>query len=73
MRREFSTAFREDLERPSTEMEFLKAVSNEWFDLDYWVLQDKKKEGDKKDSEIHDHKQYEEERKGAILWRRLGH
>lgn len=73
VRSEFSTAFRQDLERPSTEMEFLKALSNEWFDLDYWVLPGKKKEGDKKDSEIHDHKQYEEERKGSIPWRRLGH
>lgn len=35
VRSEFSTAFRHDLERPSTEMEFLKTLSNDWFALDY--------------------------------------
>ncbi|MEK7349946.1 MAG: hypothetical protein AAB177_03675, partial [Nitrospirota bacterium] len=50
VRSEFSTAFRHDLERPSTEMEFLKTLSNNWFALDYWVLPGKKKEGE----EIHD-------------------
>ena len=69
VRSEFSTAFRHDLERPSTEMEFLKGLSNKWFDLDYWVLPGKNKEGE----EIHDRKHYEDEREGAIPWRRLGH
>jgi hypothetical protein len=69
VRSEFSTAFRHDLERPSAEMEFLKTLSNKWFDLDYWVLPGKKKEG----KEIHDPDRYKEERKGAIPWRRLGH
>ena len=68
VRSEFSTAFRHDLERPSAEMEFLKTLSNEWFDLDYWVLPGKKKEG-----EIHDPAHYKEEREGAIPWRRLGY
>ena len=69
VRSEFSTAFRHDLERPSTEMEFLKTLSNEWFALDYWVLPGKKKEGE----EIHDPDHYKTEREGAIPWRRLGH
>ena len=43
VRSEFSTAFRQDLERPSTEMDFLKGLSNKWFALDYWVLPGKKK------------------------------
>jgi hypothetical protein len=68
VRSEFSTAFRYDLERPSTEMEFLKGLSNKWFDLDYWVLP-----GKKKGEEIHDRDHYKEEREGAIPWRRLGH
>ena len=69
VRSEFSTAFRHDLERPSTEMEFLKTLSNDWFALDYWVLPGKKKEGE----EIHDPDHYKTEREGAIPWRRLGH
>ena len=69
VRSEFSTAFRHDLERPSTEMEFLKTLSNNWFALDYWVLPGKKKEGE----EIHDPDHYKTEREGAIPWRRLGH
>jgi hypothetical protein len=69
VRSEFSTAFRHDLERPSAEMEFLKTLSNQWFNLDYWVLPGKKKEGE----EIHDSDHYKEEREGAIPWRRLGH
>ncbi len=68
MRSEFSTAFRHDLERPSTEMEFLKTLSNDWFSLDYWVLP-----GAKKGEEIHDPEHYKTEREGAIPWRRLGH
>jgi hypothetical protein len=68
VRSEFSTAFRHDLERPSTEMEFLKTLSNDWFALDYWVLP-----GAKKGEEIHDSDHYKEEREGAIPWRRLGH
>jgi hypothetical protein len=68
VRSEFSTAFRHDLERPSTEMEFLKTLSNEWFALDYWVLP-----GAKKGEEIHDPDHYKTEREGAIPWRRLGH
>jgi len=67
VRSEFSTAFRHDLERPSTEMEFLKTLSNDWFALDYWVLP-----GAKKGEEIHDPDHYEKEREGAIPWRRLG-
>lgn len=68
VRSEFSTAFRHDLERPSTELEFLKTLSNDWFALDYWVLP-----GAKKGEEIHDPDHYKEEREGAIPWRRLGH
>ena len=68
VRSEFSTAFRHDLERPSTEMEFLKTLSNDWFALDYWVLP-----GAKKGEEIHDPDHYKTEREGAIPWRRLGH
>ncbi len=78
VRSEFSTAFRHDLERPSTEMEFLKGLSNEWFALDYWVLpkgkkEEETKEGVKKDEDIHDHEHYVKERESAIPWRRLGH
>ena len=68
VRSEFSTAFRHDLERPSTEMEFLKGLSNTWFDLDYWALP-----GAKNGEEIHDPDHYKNEREGAIPWRRLGH
>ena len=68
VRSEFSTAFRHDLERPSTEMEFLKGLSNTWFDLDYWALP-----GAKNGEEIHDPDHYNNEREGAIPWRRLGH
>jgi hypothetical protein len=68
VRSEFSTAFRHDLERPSTEMEFLKTLSNDWFALDYWALP-----GAKRGEEIHDPDHYKNEREGAIPWRRLGH
>ena len=68
VRSEFSTAFRHDLERPSTEMEFLKTLSNDWFALDYWALP-----GAKNGEEIHDPDHYKNEREGAIPWRRFGH
>jgi len=68
VRSEFATAFREDLERPSTEMEFLKSLSNTWFGLDYWALP-----GTKRGEEKHDPEHYEKEREGAIPWQRLGH
>ena len=68
VRSELSTAFRQDLERPSTEMEFLKSLSNDLVALDYWALP-KAKVGE----EIHDSEHYKKEREGAIPWRRLGH
>jgi len=68
VRSEFATAFRQDLERPSTEKEFLKSLSNSWFGLDYWALP-----GTKRGEEKHDPEHYEKEREGAIPWQRLGH
>jgi len=61
-------AFRQDLERPSTDMEFLKSLTNQWFGLDYWALP-----GAKQGEETHDPAHYKEEREGAIPWQRLGH
>ena len=68
VRSEFSTAFRHDLERPSTKLEFEKTLWSQWFGLDYWVLPETKT-----GTEIHDPEHYKEEREGAIPWRRLGH
>ena len=68
VRSEFAMAFRNDLERPGTEMEFLKSLTNRWFGLDYWALP-----GAKQGEETHDPAHYEKEREGAIPWQRLGH
>lgn len=68
VRSEFATAFRQDLERPSTDMEFLKSLTNQWFGLDYWALP-----GTKQGKEVHDSDHYKEERIGAIPWQRIGH
>jgi hypothetical protein len=68
IRSEFATAFRQDLERPSTDMEFLKSLTNQRFGLDYWALP-----GTKQGKEEHDSEHYKEERIGAIPWQRIGH
>ena len=68
VRSEFATAFRQDLERPSINTEFLKSLSNQWFGLDYWALPSAE-DG----KETHDHALYLKEREGAIPWQRLGH
>jgi hypothetical protein len=68
VRSEFAMAFRQDLERPSTDMEFLKSLTNQWFGLDYWALP-----GTKQGKETHDPGAYKEERIGAFPWQRLGH
>jgi hypothetical protein len=67
VRSEFSMAFRQDLERPSTDMEFLKSLTNQWFGLDYWELPGKGQKEEK-----HDPAHYKGEREGAIPWQRLG-
>jgi hypothetical protein len=68
VRSEFAMAFRQDLERPSTDMEFLKSLTNQWFGLDYWALP-----GTKQGKEEHNSDHYKEERIGAFPWQRLGH
>ena len=68
VRSEFATAFRQDLQRPSTDWEFLKSLTNQWFGLDYWALP-----GAKQEKDVHDPDRYVKDREGAIPWQRLGH
>lgn len=67
VRNEFTTAFRDDLERPSDVGELLKEWSKHhfWGARDFWELPG--------DATKHDREQYEKERKGMIPWQRLGY
>lgn len=68
VRSEFLTAFRGDLERPSGESERWKEIFNQWFGRDYWDVPGQEPDGRKQK-----HERYEEERRGAFPWQRLGH